>query len=264
MDASQKQISRDHILDADASLLAEWIHNREITSLLATQTYIARIQEINPFINSIVEDRFSQALKEAQAADERILNGTSSGRLLGVPISIKECIDVAGMKTTGGLKHLYDQTKHQDAALVALLRREGAIILGKTNTPALCFYQETDNKLYGRTNNPWNLSRTAGGSSGGEGALIAAGGAPVGIGSDIGGSIRFPAHFNGVVGFKSAKHQVSYEGGFPPVTEPLQARMLGIGAMAKTVRDAILINEIISQKVPESKYLLLRDPHAFG
>src|SRR5699024_11086350 len=125
------------------------------------------------------------------------------------PISIKESFNVSGMKTTGGIIHRQDIIKSRDAITVQKLKDAGAIVLCKTNTPALCFCQETDNKLYGRTNNPWNIKHTAGGSSGGEAALLSVGGAAVGLGSDIGGSIRFPSHFNGVVGFKSGKNEVS-------------------------------------------------------
>ena len=127
---------------------------------------------------------------------------------------MKESFHVEGMRTTGGLLNRKESIQDADAEVVRKLRNEGAIILGKTNTPALCFCQETDNKLYGRTNNPWDLTRTAGGSSGGEGVLIAIGGAAVGLGSDIGGSIRLPSHFNGVVGFKSGNSQVSSVGVF--------------------------------------------------
>lgn len=243
------------ILDMDATLLAEKIRTQEISSLEAADTYIAHLQKINPQINCLVEDRFTQARKEAQTADELIKNGKTAGRLLGVPISMKESFDVAGMRTTGGLPYRKDIIEEKDAEVVARLKKEGAIILGKTNTPVLCFCQETDNKLYGRTNNPWDITRTVGGSSGGEGALIAAGGAAVGLGSDIGGSIRFPSHFNGVVGFKSGNRQVSQEGSFPPVINPLQEQMLGIGAMAKSVRDARMINEIIAYELPQPRSL---------
>src|SRR5699024_1719466 len=156
--------------------------------------------------------------------------------LYGVPISIKESFDVIGMKTTGGIVHRKDIIMSKDADVVRQLKDAGAIILCKTNTPALCFCHETDNKLYGRTNNAWNEKKTAGGSSGGEGALIGVGGTPVGMSSDIGGSIRFPSHFNGVVGFKPGMYQVSADGHFPPDKIPIKARMSGIGPIGKSVR----------------------------
>ena len=168
---------------------------------------------------------------------------------------MKESFDVAGMQTTGGLLARKGFVQEHDAEVVRKLKAEGAIIIGKTNTPELCFCQETDNKLYGRTNNPWNMERTAGGSSGGEGAAIAIGAAAAGLGSDIGGSIRFPSHFNGVIGFKSGKGQVSQAGSFPFVEDAWQQRMLGIGPMTKSVRDAKLIYSIIADHPMEKRDL---------
>jgi len=243
------------ILDMDATTLAAKIAGQELSSLEVTEAFIAHLERIQPRLNCLVEDRFEEARAEAQKADRDLANGPAKGRLFGVPISIKESFHVAGMRTTSGLPHRRDVVEKQDAEIVARLKEEGAIILGKTNTPVLCFCQETDNKLYGRSNNPWDLTRTPGGSSGGEGALIAAGGAAVGIGSDIGGSIRFPCHFNGVVGFRSGNRQVSQEGSFPYISNPLQERMLGIGALAKSVRDTRLINEIIAFSPPEPRSL---------
>lgn len=236
-----------NILDMDATQLADLIAQQEVTSRKAVETYIAHIRRINPMVNCLVEGRFMEALKEADQADAQIAAGRVTGKLLGVPISIKEAFDVAGMQTTGGLLRRKGFVQHIDAEAVRKLRQEGAIILGKTNTPELCFCQETDNKLYGRTNNPHDLSRTAGGSSGGEAALIATGGAAAGIGSDIGGSIRFPSHFNGVIGFKSGNDGVSAAGTYPIVEAALQKRMLGIGPIVKTVRDARLLYSIVSK-----------------
>ncbi|HHW08219.1 MAG TPA: amidase [Clostridia bacterium] len=241
---------RKAILDWDATTLAEKIRNGEVSVTEATETYIRQLKTVNPRLNVLVENRFAEALAEAKQCDDLLKEGRAQGRLFGVPISMKECFDVAGMHTTGGLTHRKNFVATEDAVAVARLKREGAIILGKTNTPALCFCQETVNKLYGRTNNPWDVSRTCGGSSGGEGALMAVGGAAVGFGGDIGGSIRFPSHCNGVVGFKSGNGQVPGEGHFPPITQPLQVRMLGLGAIAKSVDDAELINEIVADRPP--------------
>jgi fatty acid amide hydrolase 2 len=240
------------VLDMDATTMAEAIAAKQITSFAATEIFISHLQKFNPYVNCLVEERFTKAREEAQRADEALAQGKAKGRLFGVPISIKESFDVAEMRTTGGIPRRKDIMANKDADIVARLRKEGAIILGKTNTPVLCFCQESDNKLYGRTNNPWNLSQTAGGSSGGEAASIAAGGAAVGVGSDIGGSIRFPSHFNGVIGFKSGNQQVSQRGSFPSIEHPLQKRMLGMGALAKSVRDARMINEIIANNQPKT------------
>lgn len=236
-----------NILDMDATSVAEKIKKRELTSSAVVQTYITHLERVNPDINCLVQDRFELAIREAEEIDRRLDEGKTLGKLAGVPISMKEAYDVAGMETTGGLAHRQDQTADSDAALVTKLKAEGAIILGKTNTPTLCFCQESENKLYGRTNNPWDVARSAGGSSGGEGALIAVGGAAAGVGSDIGGSIRFPSHFNGVVSFKSGNRQVSARGHFPPIDHPYQERMLGLGPMTKSVRDAERMYNIIAE-----------------
>ncbi|NLI70662.1 MAG: amidase [Firmicutes bacterium] len=243
------------VLDLDATAMAAKIATRELSSLEAVNIYVKQLKKVNPDLNCMVENRFEQARNEAKEIDAQLKEGTPGGRLYGVPISMKESFDVAGMVTSGGLLHRRNLVADRDADVVASLKKEGAIILGKTNTPVLCFCQETENKLFGRTNNPWNLERTAGGSSGGEGALIAAGGAAVGVGSDIGGSIRFPSHFNGVIGFRSGNGQVSSNGFFPGEDHPLQRRMQGIGALARSVRDARLIDEIIALRQPARREL---------
>ncbi|GKV69939.1 amidase [Sporosarcina sp. NCCP-2716] len=253
----QGTVSSSHtetsILHMDAMETATAIRERQLTCAEAVGTYIDHLRQVNPAINALVEDRFSEAIEEAQKKDRQLASGTAAGELFGVPISVKEAFDTADMKTTGGLLHRRNEIAEKDAEIVRRLKQAGAIILGKTNTPELCFCQETDNKLYGRTNNPWDLARTAGGSSGGEGALLAAGGAAVGIGSDIGGSIRFPSHFNGVVGFKSGKFQVSGEGSFPAGDVPIQQRMIGFGPMGKSVRDMRLLYRLIAEQPPEKR-----------
>lgn len=254
------------LLDMDASALAEKIRSGEITSAEAVEGYIRHIERVNPHIRAMIEPRFDEARREAEERDRLLREGKAKGRLWGVPISMKEAFYVKGMHTTGGLPRRREAVDREDAEIVRRLKQEGAVILGKTNTPALCYCQETENTLFGRTNNPWDLSRTAGGSSGGEGALVAVGGAAVGIGSDIGGSIRFPAHFNGVIGFKSGNRRVSPAGAFPEVKEPHQVSMFGIGALAKSVRDAELINEILAIQKPspvdaDAFQLVVPPPH---
>jgi fatty acid amide hydrolase 2 len=244
------EVIKMRILDLDATSLAVKIRTKEISSLEAVDTYIAHLEQINNKVNCMVEDRFDEARQEAKTYDT---GGHYSGHLCGVPFSAKESFDIAGMGTTCGLISHKDRTAAKDAEAVGLLRGEGAIFLCKTNTPALCFCQETDNKLYGRTNNPWDLSRTAGGSSGGEGALIAVGGVACGLGADIGGSIRFPSHFNGIIGFKSGAMQVPYTGLWPEFDNPWQLSMLGIGAMAKSVADAQLVNQILSSSTTKQQ-----------
>lgn len=243
------------IIKLDAATTAEAIKNGVLTSEETVAAYINRILEINPSINAMVEDRFEEALTEARQMDALLAENKIIGPLHGVPVSIKESFHVSSMKTTGGLVHRQDLISKVDADAVTRLKNAGAIILGKTNTPALCFCQETENKLYGRTNNPWDLNRTAGGSSGGEGALLAAGGSAAGLGSDIGGSIRFPSHFNGVIGFKPGKGQVSPVGHYPEVVNPLQERMLSVGPMGKSVQDMALLYSILHDRHVRSKPL---------
>src|SRR5690625_1826275 len=243
---------KNNLLHYDATDIASFIRNKQISSEEITLTLIDHILEVNKELNAVVEERFSKALDEAREADKHIHSASLQHRpLYGVPISIKESLHVKGMKTTGGISHRKDIIMSHDADVVERLKEAGAIILCKTNTPSLCFCHETNNKLYGRTNNAWNMHKTSGGSSGGEAALIGVGGTPVGMSSDIGGSIRFPSHFNGVVGFKPGKFQVSSEGHFPPDNIPLKARMSSIGPIGKSVRDVQLVYEII--KKPRDK-----------
>jgi Asp-tRNA(Asn)/Glu-tRNA(Gln) amidotransferase A subunit family amidase len=243
------------ILAMDATDIAAYIKKGKVSVYEAVTTYIEHIEKINPSLNAMVETRFTKALEEAKEKDEILKKTTPSSPLFGVPISIKESFHVASMKTTGGLVYRHDLISRIDAEAVSRLKTAGAIILGKTNTPALCFCQETENKLYGRTNNPWDSNRTAGGSSGGEGALLAAGGAAAGLGSDIGGSIRLPSHFNGIVGFKPGMNSISMEGHFPQAGTKLQKRMLSAGPMGKSVRDMELLYQLLSTRKTQAGIL---------
>ncbi len=246
---------KNNLINLDATEIAELIKTKQVTSEEVTSVLIDHIKKVNAALNAVVEERFSEALKEAKEKDQEIdsVNWTRQP-LYGVPISIKESLHVKGMKTTGGIVHRKDLIMSKDSDVVRKLKHAGAIILCKTNTPSLCFCHETDNKLYGRTNNAWNTKRTAGGSSGGEAALIGVGGTPVGMSSDIGGSIRFPSHFNGVVGFKPGKFQVSSEGHFPPDNIPLKTRMSGIGPIGKSVRDVQLVYELIRENKDKKSF----------
>src|SRR5699024_7032224 len=238
------------ILQADASLIAEKIKNKSITCEECVTISIKRLREVSRTLNAVVETRFDVALQEAKEKDKLIRGNKvifQDQPLFGVPVSIKESIDVESMKTTGGLHYRSDLMMTENASSVNKLQEAGAIILCKTNTPSLCFCHETDNKLYGRTNNAWNKKMTAGGSSGGEAALISTGASPLGLASDIGGSIRLPSHFNGVIGFKPGKFQVDTSGHFPPDQIPLKNRMSSIGPIGKSVRDVQLAYHLIAQ-----------------
>jgi len=184
------------------------------------------------------------ARHQAHAAEDAVIRGEKLGPLHGVPVSIKSSIEVKGLRCEAGSKLRTGFVAAQDAPLVSRLRKAGAIILGNTNTPELLMAWETDNLLYGRTNNPWDLSRTPGGSSGGEAAAIAAGCSAGGVGSDGGGSIRVPAHFSGICGLKPTPGRIPATGHFPTSVGPFA--LLGVvGPMARTVADLKALFEVM-------------------
>jgi len=192
--------------------LARSIAAGEVSAQEAVEAYIARIEQVDPLLNAVVVRLFDEARAAARRADEARQRGESLGPLHGVPITIKECFHVAGTPSTIGIPNYANEKIPADGPLVARLRRAGAIVLGKTNVPQLMLLHETDNPVYGRTNNPWNLDRSPGGSSGGEGAIVAACGSAIGLGSDLGGSIRQPAHSCGVHGLLPTKGRLTTSG----------------------------------------------------
>ena len=229
--------------------LARRIREREVTPIDVVEAHIARIEAVNPRINAVVTSTFEAARHEAQQATKAIEQDQLLGPLHGVPFTAKDCLDVAGVRSTTGLTSRTDRYPDQDATVVARMRQAGAILLGKTNVPDNCWNQESDNLLFGRTNNPWDLGRTPGGSSGGEAAIIAAGGSPLGIGSDIAGSIRLPAHLTGIVGLRPTSSTLPETGNWPPADGRL-ADMEAIGPMARRVEDVLLAFEVLrGQKV---------------
>jgi Asp-tRNA(Asn)/Glu-tRNA(Gln) amidotransferase A subunit family amidase len=182
--------------------MAEQIRTKKISPLELVDAHLAQIGRLNPRLNAFVQIDAARARCAARDAEDAILQTKAIGPLHGVPISIKSSISVAGLRWEAGTRLRASLIAEQDAPLVARLKSAGAIILGVTNTPEFLMAWETDNLLYGRTNSPWDLSRTPGGSSGGEAAAIAAGMSAGGVGSDGGGSIRVPAHFSGICGLK--------------------------------------------------------------
>ena len=234
------------MLTWSATRLATAIRRRELTSREVVEAHIARIRQVNPVLNAVVEDRFDAALSEADAADA----ATASGRndlppLHGVPCTVKEVFALPGMRQTAGLVSRRDAVASEEATAVARLRAAGAIVMGTTNVSELCMWMETSNKLYGRTNNPYDPSRIVGGSSGGEGAIVAAGGSPFGLGSDIGGSIRMPAFFNGVFGHKPTGGLVPGTGQFP-LAENEALRYLCTGPIARRAEDLMPLLRILA------------------
>ena len=204
------------LLLASAQQLARQIRQREVTSEQVVGAHIAYLRRVNPRLNAIVHDRYEAALREARLADQRTAEGGELPPLHGVPCTIKECFAFEGMPHTSGLMARRGRVATADAPAVARLRAAGAIPLGVTNLSELCMWMESNNRVYGRCHNPYDLGRTAGGSSGGEGAVVGAGGSPFGLGSDVGGSIRMPAFFNGVFGHKPSPGLVPSSGQHPP------------------------------------------------
>jgi fatty acid amide hydrolase len=231
-----------------ATDLARLIASRSVSATDVVEAHIRHIERVNPTLNAVVVKRFDQARQEAAEADAALARGEAAGPLHGVPVTIKECLDVAGTPTTWGLTDRAGDRAGQDDPVVARLRRAGAIILGKTNVAQLLTGCESHNPLYGRTVNPWNSERSPGGSSGGEGAIIAAGGSPLGIGTDIGGSIRTPAHFCGIHGLKPTSGRVRTA---PPRAiyhvRPEAAGMSQAGPLARSVSDLTLALQVLSE-----------------
>jgi amidase len=181
---------------------ARAIRRGEVSSVELTTRMLARIKQLNPRLNAIVTLTAEAALARAEAADAALVRGECWGPIHGVPGTIKDTFEMAGMRTTGGTPSFADHVPGEDAPVVSRLRAAGMVILGKTNVPFMASDLQSYNEIFGTTNNPWDLSRTPGGSSGGEAAALAAGLSYLGVGSDIGGSIRTPAHFCGIYGHK--------------------------------------------------------------
>ncbi|KAM9836890.1 fatty-acid amide hydrolase 2-B [Aulostomus maculatus] len=240
------------LLAVSATQLARKIRRREVSSVEAVQAYIDRIQEVNPLINAVVKDRFAAALQEAAQVDKLIEEETGGEEvledrlpLLGVPLSVKEAFALQGMPHTTGVISRRGVLATVDAPPVALLKRAGAIPMGVTNTSELCMWSESHNHLYGITNNPYDLDRIPGGSSGGEGSILGAAGAVIGVGSDIGGSIRMPCFFNGIFGHKTTPDVVSNENQYPP-SSGRQEEYLSTGPMCRYAEDLLPMLRIMA------------------
>ncbi|MBW2458395.1 MAG: amidase [Deltaproteobacteria bacterium] len=227
------------IHELSATELLHRLATGQLSSVEIVEALAERRAALEPKLNAFVRVR-AEAHDEARQADEARARGESLGPLHGLVVTIKDNVDVAGTDATLGLRALCDQPASDDAVLVDLLRRKGAIILGKTNVPQLLLAQETENALFGVTNNPWNLERVPGGSSGGEACAVAAGMSPLGIGTDIGGSIRIPAHFCGVVGFKPSLDRWSNRGSHTALRGQELVRAQ-IGCLARRVEDVRLL-----------------------
>jgi Asp-tRNA(Asn)/Glu-tRNA(Gln) amidotransferase A subunit family amidase len=227
--------------------LARAVREREVSPVELVQAHIERVEAVNPALNAIVLPRFDEAIEEARAAERALSNGGRLGPLHGVPYTAKECIEVAGMPCCDASKIFEGNVSTQDAVVVESLRDAGAILIGKTNIPEFAFHYDSNNLVYGATLNPHDRSRSVGGSSGGEGAALAAGMSAFGVGSDYGGSIRVPCHFCGVVGIKPGRDVVPYTGHFPPQHPVSITRWSMIGPMARYVEDLELLLPIFAR-----------------
>ena len=231
----------DQIWAWSATRIADSVRARDISSREAVLSFLSRIDEVNPSVNAIVSLQAQAALDTADAADRAVAAGDRLGPLHGVPITTKVNVDQAGLPTTNGVVALADNLAHSDSPVVANLRQAGAVLLGRTNTPAFSMRWYTDNDLHGRTLNPWQADRTPGGSSGGASVAVATGMCAIGHGNDGGGSIRYPAYCTATVGLRPSFGRVPSFNATAPTERPLSLQLISVqGAVTRTVADARL------------------------
>lgn len=230
-----------------ASEIAQRIRDGQLTAAQAVEAHIQRIEAVNPQLNAVVFKLYDEARAQAKAADAAQARGEPLGPLHGVPITIKDQFLVQGTPSTWGLPSQAQHRAEADGPLVRRLRQAGAIILGKTNIPQLLYYAESDNPVYGQCNNPWNVKRVPGGSSGGEGSIVAAGGSTLGLGGDIGGSLRVPAHFCGITTLKPTSSLLTNLDNPEHLRETGQEAIVSQqGILARSVADVALGLQILA------------------
>ncbi|KAF4442250.1 Asp-tRNAAsn/Glu-tRNAGln amidotransferase A subunit and related amidase, partial [Fusarium austroafricanum] len=230
-----------NLVYSDATQLAELIRIRKVTAVQVMQAHLDRIEAVNPDLNAIVTIN-SKALEQAKEADGALTSGKILGPLHGVPFTVKDSIDTAGVPTQRGSPIFEDRIPETDATSVSRMKAAGGILLAKTNLPEFSYSTESDNLLTGRSNNPWNLSKTPGGSSGGESAAIAAGLSPLGLGTDLAISVRGPAAQTGIVALKATHGRVPMTGIWPRAPR----RFWHVGPMARSIRDLELAYSILA------------------
>ena len=235
----------DDLTAASATALARAIRDNEVSSVEVIDAHLCRIEAVNQAINAVVQLAADRARAEARAADAALARGDAVGPFHGVPVTIKDSFDTTGIVSTWGTTGRADFVPDRDAAVVARLRAAGAIVLGKTNTPELTLAFDTDNLVYGRTNNPHDLLRSAGGSSGGAAAIVAAGGSPLDIGSDTAGSIRLPVHWCGACGLKPTAGRVP-KAGHCISSAGFTGMLTQVGPIARCVEDLALVLPIVA------------------
>jgi aspartyl-tRNA(Asn)/glutamyl-tRNA(Gln) amidotransferase subunit A len=234
-------VMSEELIHADATELASLIRTGQVSSAEVVQAHLDRIKATNPQVNAIVA-LADGALDAARAADRELASGIEPGPLHGVPFTVKDSFDTAGVLTQRGSTIFQGRVPDADATAVARLKQAGGILLAKTNLPEFSYSVESDNNLTGRTNNPWDLDRSSGGSSGGESAAIAAGMSPLGLGSDLGISVRGPAADTGIVALKPTHGRIPLTGMWP--REP--RRLWHAGPMARSIRDLTLAYALMS------------------
>jgi Asp-tRNA(Asn)/Glu-tRNA(Gln) amidotransferase A subunit family amidase len=235
----------DKIIFGTIAEIAAGIREKRVSPVEVVDAHLERAAALQPKLNAFVHLDAEGARTQARAAEDALMRGEEVGPLHGVPVTIKSCIDVAGWPAPAGSLLRKDYVAQQDAPLVSRLRAAGAIVLGNTNTPEYLMAYETDNSLSGKTSNPWDLARSAGGSSGGEAAAIASGCSAGGVGSDGGGSIRVPAHFCGICGLKPTPGRIPATGHFPGGGGAFG--WIGVvGPMARTVSDVRALFEVMA------------------
>jgi len=238
----------DDLTFTTATKIASRIQRGETCAREVLGSYLSQIQRHNGPLNAIVTLDESNAKHRAQAADEATARGECWGPLHGVPFTIKDSLETEGLRTTAGFAPLSDHVPKTDATVVSRIRQAGGILLGKTNLPPLSFAYQTDNPIFGRSNNPWNLERTPGGSTGGGAAAVAAGLSALEIGSDLGGSLRIPAHFCGLYTIMATNHRISRIGHIPELPgAPRGLRTAGVmGPITRSVGDLRVILRLLA------------------
>jgi amidase len=236
------------IVFSSTTQLAAAIRAGRVSATDVLEAHLAQIDKHNPALNAVVTMDAGRAREQAREADEALARGQLWGPLHGVPFTLKDAHATAGMRTTTGFPPLADYVPGEDSPVAARLKAAGGILMGKTNVHMMLGDPaQSINPIFGRTNNPWNIERTPGGSSGGAAAALAAGMTPFEIGTDLTGSIRIPAHFCGVFGLKPTEHRVPLTGLIPGLPGPRPVRIMScIGPMARTVEDLALLLAIIA------------------
>jgi amidase len=249
-----------------AASMAEAIRNKEISSRELIDAHLDHIARSNPPLNAVVHLMAAKARAEADESDKALAKGNVKGPFHGVPMTVKDAWEVAGVPSTGGTLGRANYIPKHDSTVIARMRAAGAIPIGMTNLPEFSFAFESDNLVHGRTNNPYNLARTPGGSGGGGGAAIAAGMSPIEIGADLGGSIRLPSHFSGIAGIRGTTGRCPMTGYFPPSAGWVRM-FCDAGPMARSVEDLELALPIIAGPDfidPSVQDVALRDRRAIS